>query len=74
MAEKLKRERRCVWKAWGKYAEQTVRFNFVTKHYYEINQGKKVISIDCNEVDSLIVSLLEVRAKAKSTRKSNHGK
>ena len=73
MTEKLKRERRCVWKAWGKYAEQTVRFNLDAKRY-EISQGNRMISVDCNEVDSLIVSLLEVRAKAKDTRKNKHGK
>lgn len=72
MADKLKRERRCIWKAWGNYSDQTARFNLEMK-LYEIKQDNRVITLDCNEVDSLIITLLKIRKKAKSTRK-NHGK
>ena len=51
------------FKGWGIHAEQTVRFNFETK-LYEVREGNRLINFHMEELDSLIITLLQVKQRA----------
>jgi len=61
MAEEKEKNTRCKYKTWGKYAEQTVRQSRASKKYVIVRKGDQEITVRKDEIDSLVITLLEMR-------------
>lgn len=61
MTEEKEKNTRCKYKTWGKHKEQTVRQSRKNKNYVVIRKGDREVGIRKNEIDSLIISLLQMR-------------
>jgi len=49
------------YKAWGKFNGQTVKESKSNKRQLIVREGFNNVSVNKNEVDSLIIALLELR-------------